>query len=148
MPFTGTVSAVLKQKSNPAVHTIGPDQTVFEAIGKMAEVNVGALVVVENGRLMGMISERDYTRKVALQGKSSKETKVREILTSRVITVTPSTTVEECLRLMTQHRIRHLPVLENDQLVGVLSIGDLVNWIITTQNQVIEQLTHYISGSY
>ncbi|MCX8157368.1 MAG: CBS domain-containing protein [Verrucomicrobiae bacterium] len=148
MAFTGTVSAVLQQKKHSAVYSVGPDQTVFEAIGKMAEYNVGALVVVENGRLMGMISERDYTRKVALQGKSSKETRVREILTFPVITVTPTTTVEECLRLMTQHRIRHLPVLEKDQLVGVLSIGDLVNWIITTQSQVIEQLTHYISGSY
>lgn len=148
MAFTGTVSAVLQQKKNQAVYSIGPEQTVFEAIGKMAQHNVGALVVVENGRLIGMISERDYTRKVALQGKSSKEAKVREILTFPVITVTPATTVEECLRLMTQHRIRHLPVLENDQLVGVLSIGDLVNWIITTQSQVIEQLTHYISGSY
>lgn len=148
MAFTGTVSAVLQQKKQSAVYSIGPEQTVFEAIGKMAEFNVGALVVVENGRLIGMISERDYTRKVALQGKSSKETKVREILTFPVITVAPTTTVEECLRLMTQHRIRHLPVLEGEKLVGVLSIGDLVNWIITTQSQVIEQLTHYISGSY
>ena len=147
MPFTGTVSALLSQKA-PVVHTVTPAHTVFEAIQKMAEYNVGALVVVQDGKLKGVISERDYTRKVALKGKTSKETHVSEILTSNVITVTPQTTVEECMRLMTKHRIRHLPVVENGQLQGILSIGDLVNWIITTQNQMIEQLTNYISGQY
>lgn len=147
MSFTGIVSAILSQKA-PVVHSVTPGQTVFEAIQKMAEHNVGALVVLEGGQLKGVISERDYTRKVALKGKTSKETLVSEILTSNVITVTPQTTVEECLRLMTKHRIRHLPVVEHGQLVGILSIGDLVNWIITTQGQMIEQLTSYISGQY
>jgi CBS domain-containing protein len=147
MPFTGTVSALLSRKT-PVVHFVTPDNSVFEAIGKMAQHNVGALVVLENDRLAGVISERDYTRKVALVGKSSRDTKVREILTSNVITVTPATPVDECLRLMTQHRIRHLPVIEDGKLVGILSIGDLVNWIITTQGQMIEQLTSYISGQY
>lgn len=147
MPFTGTVSALLSRKA-PVVHSVTPDDSVFEAIGRMAQHNVGALVVLANGELVGMISERDYTRKVALQGKSSRDTKVSEILTAIVITVSPGTTVDECLRLMTQHRVRHLPVLENGRLIGILSIGDLVNWIITTQGQMIEQLTSYISGQY
>jgi CBS domain-containing protein len=147
MPFTGTVSAILSQKA-PVVHSVNPAQTVFEAIQKMAEHNVGALVVLEGGQLKGVISERDYTRKVALKGKTSKETLVSEILTANVITVTPQTTVEDCMRLMTKQRIRHLPVVENGRLLGILSIGDLVNWIITTQGQMIEQLTNYISGQY
>ena len=147
MPFTGTVSALLGRKT-PVVHSVTPEHSVFEAIGRMAQHNVGALVVLENDRLVGVISERDYTRKVALAGKSSRDTKVREILTANVITVSPATPVDECLRLMTQHRIRHLPVIENGKLMGILSIGDLVNWIITTQGQMIEQLTSYISGQY
>jgi CBS domain-containing protein len=114
----------------------------------MDEKNVGALVVVALGRVVGIVSERDYTRKVALKGKSSKETKVQEALTSPVITVTPEHSVAECMRLMTTHRIRHLPVLRGETLLGVVSIGDLVNWTISTQSQEIFQLKTFITGQY
>ncbi|HOB33569.1 MAG TPA: CBS domain-containing protein, partial [Verrucomicrobiota bacterium] len=123
---TGTISEILLHKGN-TVWSVHPDATVFEAIQVMADKNVGALLVVEGQKLVGIISERDYTRKVALKGKSSKELKVREILSDRVTQVTPAHTVEECMRLMTENRIRHLPVLEGDTIKGVISIGDLVN---------------------
>jgi len=141
----GTISEILSVKGNKA-WSISPEATVFDAIALMAEKNVGALLVTENGKLVGIISERDYTRKVALKGKSSKQTAVKEILSGQVIHVTPDHTVEECLRLMTDHRIRHLPVLQEDAIVGVVSIGDLVNWIISAQNSTIHQLQTYISG--
>jgi CBS domain-containing protein len=130
------------------VHTIAPEATVYEAIRLMAEKNVGALVVVSEGRVVGIVSERDYTRKVILRGKVSKETAVREVLSSQVISVEPSESVEECMRLMVTHRVRHLPVLEGDRLVGVVSIGDLVNWTITAQSQAIDQLKTFITGQY
>jgi CBS domain-containing protein len=114
----------------------------------MSKKNVGALPVVEGGKVVGMMSERDYTRKVALKGKSSKETKVREIMGTPVITVPPQQPVSDCLRLMTEHRVRHLPVLENEQLVGIVSIGDLVNWVISAQSATIDNLEGYISGRY
>jgi CBS domain-containing protein len=134
---------------NPALYTIKPEDTVFDAIQTMSDKNVGALLVVtEEGRLVGVISERDYTRKVALKGKSSKETPVRDILSSPVISATPSSTIEECMRLMTTHRVRHLPVLDGDSLQGIISIGDLVNWIISAQNLTIHQLENYITGQY
>jgi CBS domain-containing protein len=145
MKITGHVGALLSSKS-PALHTIAPEATVFDAIKLMADKNVGALVVMAGDELLGMISERDYTRKVALQGRSSKETKVREIISAKVITVTPSYTVEECMRLMTEHRVRHLPVLENGKLQGIVSIGDLVNWTIFAQNAALEQMEQYIHG--
>jgi CBS domain-containing protein len=142
---TGTIHEILNQKGNQA-WSIGPEATVFEAIGMMAEKNVGALLVLRQGKLIGILSERDYTRKVALHGKSSKQTKVREIISGRVIAATPSHTIEDCMRLMTEHRIRHLPVLERDQILGVISIGDLVNWIISAQTTTIQQLQTYIAG--
>jgi len=148
MTFSGTVSAVLAEKSAD-LHTIAPEETVYDAIRKMSDYNIGSLVVLADGQLKGVITERDYTRKVALKGKTSKETKVREILTADVITVSPQATVEDCMRLMTHHRIRHLPVVgEKGEVVGIVSIGDLVNWIITAQHQTIQQLTNYISGQY
>jgi len=119
---------------------------VFEAIQMMAEKNVGALLVTENDKLAGIISERDYTRKVVLKGKSSRTTAVREILSSHVVQVSPSSTVEECLRLMTDHHFRHLPVLDGERIVGIVSIGDLVNWIISAQHTAISQLQTYITG--
>src|SRR6478672_4366428 len=142
---TGTIGEIINQKGGQA-WSIGPDATVFEAIGLMAEKNIGALLVVRQDKLVGILSERDYTRKIALQGKSSKQTRVKEIISGRIISVTPCQTVEDCMRLMTEHRIRHLPVLEGDQILGVISIGDLVNWIISAQTTTIQQLQTYIAG--
>jgi CBS domain-containing protein len=140
-----TINEILNRKG-PAAWSIAPDATVFEAIQLMADKNVGAVLVTENGKLVGIISERDYTRKVVLKGKASKTTAVREILSSHVIHVSPSQTVEECLHLMTDHHIRHLPVLDGDKIMGVISIGDLVNWIISAQHNTISQLQTYITG--
>jgi len=141
----GTINEILHHKG-AAIWTVGPEATVFEAIQMMAEKNIGAVFVVEQGKLRGVVSERDYTRKVALRGKSSKDLKVREILSEHLVTVTPKQTVEECLRLMTEHRVRHLPVLDGEKPVGVVSIGDLVNWVISAQGTTIRQLETYISG--
>lgn len=140
-----TVSDILNQKGS-TVWSVSPETTVFEAIRMMADKNVGALLVTDRDRLVGIISERDYTRKVILKGKSSKQTSVKEILTGDVIHVAPGHSVEECLRLMTDHRIRHLPVLDQERIVGVVSIGDLVNWIISAQTSTIHQLQTYIAG--
>ncbi len=141
----GTITEILNYKG-ASVWSIAPDATVFDAIQMMAEKNIGALLVTERGKLVGIISERDYTRKVALKGRSSKQTAVKEILSEQLVHVTPSHTVEECMRLMTDHRIRHLPVLDGDNILGVVSIGDLVNWIISTQTTTIHQLETYIRG--
>ncbi|HWH72093.1 MAG TPA: CBS domain-containing protein [Candidatus Sulfotelmatobacter sp.] len=141
----GTIGEILNFKGN-RVWAISPDATVFEAIQLMDEKNVGALLVTQGESLIGILSERDYTRKVALKGKNSKHTAVKEILSGQVFHVTPEHTVEECMRLMTAHRVRHLPVLKGERLVGVVSIGDLVNWIISAQTCTIEQLQTYISG--
>ena len=142
---TGTISEVLSRKGSNA-WSIAPEATVYEAIQLMADKNVGAVLVTENGKLVGIISERDYTRKVVLKGKASRTTAVKEVLSSQVIHVTPAHTVEECMRLMTDHHIRHLPVLEQDKILGVVSIGDLVNWIISAQHSTISQLQTYITG--
>jgi CBS domain-containing protein len=147
MRITGTIDALLKNKSHN-VWSVSPDATVFEAIEMMAHKNIGALPVMSDGRLMGMFSERDYTRKIALKGKSSKSTFVREVVSTPVISVAPHASIDECMHLMTEHRIRHLPVLQNDELIGIISIGDLVNWIISAQNVAIEQMEQFISGSY
>lgn len=141
----GNIQEILQHKGTK-VWTIAPDATVFEAIQLMAEKNIGAVLVTDKEKLVGLVSERDYTRKVALRGKSSKELKVREILSEHLVHVTPGKSVEECLRLMTEHRVRHLPVLEGDKIAGVISIGDLVNWVISTQGTTIRQLETYISG--
>src|ERR1051325_6566176 len=142
---SGTISEILHHKGG-TVWTVSPEATVFEAIQMMSDKNIGALLVTEKEKLVGIISERDYTRKVALKGKSSKELKVREIVSVNVVSVTPQYTIEECLRLMTEQRVRHLPVLEGEKILGVVSIGDLVNWIINTQSTTISQLETYISG--
>ena len=141
----GSISEILDHKGG-AVWSVAPDTIVFEAIQMMSEKNVGALLVTERDKLIGIISERDYTRKVALKGKSSKELKVREILSDTVLRVTPQQTIEECMRLMTENRVRHLPVLDGEKIIGVVSIGDLVNWIISAQSTTIRQLETYISG--
>ena len=145
MNISGTVGTILNQKGRQ-VYSILPDATVFEAIQLMAEKNIGALLVMSERRLLGVISERDYTRKVALKGKSSRETKVLEIISSPVVSATPGHSVEECMRLMTNNRVRHLPILEGEKLVGIVSIGDLVNWTISAQDAAIEQLKSYITG--
>ena len=142
---SGSINEILEHKGS-MVWTIAPDATVFEAIQMMSDKNIGAVLVTEREKLIGIISERDYTRKVALKGKSSKELKVRDIITDRVLSVTPSHTVEECLRLMTERRVRHLPVLDGEKITGLVSIGDLVNWIISAQSTTIHQLETYISG--
>ena len=140
------ISSLLHAKS-AALWSVAPETTVFEAIQLMADKNIGALLVMADGRLHGIFTERDYTRKVALQGKTSKDTRVREILTANIRTVALDESVEECMRLMTENRVRHLPVLQGENVLGIVSIGDLVNWIISTQNAEIEQLEHYIAGS-
>ena len=140
-----TVASILKKKGD-AVWSVEPTATVYEAIAMMAEKSVGALLVVSDGKLVGIISERDYARKVVLQRRSSSDTLVHEIMTGSVITVTPDHSVENCMKMITEHRVRHLPVLAGDQLVGVISIGDLVNAIITEQAETIGHLHTYISG--
>ena len=145
MKTTIPVSALLHHKGS-AVWQVAPEATVFEAIKLMAEKNIGALPVLSRGQLIGLFTERDYTRKIALMGKTSRDTRVMEVLAGEVVCVAPGDSVEECMRLMTEHRIRHLPVVEAGNLLGIVSIGDLVNWIISAQNSAIEQMEQYISG--
>jgi len=140
------ISSLLHQKTS-VLWSVTPDTTVFDAIRLMAEKNIGALPVLAAGRLVGVFTERDYTRKVALMGKTSKETRVREVIAREILTVTPDDSVEDCMRLMTENRVRHLPVVEGTNVVGIVSIGDLVNWIISAQNATIEQMEQYIAGS-
>jgi CBS domain-containing protein len=139
------ISTILHQKP-AALWMVSPQTTVFAAIKLMAEKNIGALPVVAGGTLVGIFTERDYTRKVALAGKTSKDTQVWEIICKEVITVTPDESVEECMKLMTENRVRHLPVVQDLELLGIISIGDLVNWIISAQNATIEQMEQYIAG--
>jgi len=122
--------------------------TVFDAIKLMAAKNIGALPVLSDGSLVGIFTERDYTRKVALHGKSSKDTQVWEIISNQVVCVSPDESIEECMRLMTENRVRHLPVVEDEKVLGIISIGDLVNWTISAQNAAIDQMEQYIAGVY
>jgi CBS domain-containing protein len=144
--FAMTVGTLLKQK-NGTIVSIKPDASVYQAIEMMAEKRVGALLVMESGVLLGIISERDYARKVILQGRSSKETPVAQIMSSPVLTVTRQHSVGECMRIITNNRIRHLPVVENGTVLGMVSIGDLVNWVISEQEMTIRHLEAYISGT-
>lgn len=142
---TGTIGTILHHKG-AAVWNISPHATVFEAIQLLARKNIGALLVMEGDALVGMFSERDYTRKVALEGKTSQNTKVRDILSANVATIAPNDSVEEAMRRMTEKHIRHLPVVEDGRVVGLISIGDMVNWIISAQTATIDQLESYVSG--
>jgi CBS domain-containing protein len=143
----GIITSILRNKSND-VWTVDLNTTVFAAISLMAEKNIGALIVMDDGKPAGIFSERDYARKVDLAGKSSKRVKVHEIISNELITITPRHTVEECMRLMSKNRIRHLPVMDEGRLAGVVSIGDLVSWVISAQTETIHQLENYISGGY
>jgi CBS domain-containing protein len=140
------VTQILRSKSDPTVYTVVPTASMFDALTLMAEKNIGALLIMEGETIVGMLSERDYARKVVLMGRSSKETPVRDVMTRPVLYVGPQQSTEECMALMTEKRLRHLPVLEDGKLIGLISIGDLVKDIISEQNFVIEQLQFYISG--
>jgi len=147
MKIHDRISAIMSRKSSD-IWSIPSDASVYSAIETMADRRIGALLVIDEGRLVGILSERDYARKVMLKGKSSKDTFVREIMTPSPISIGLDTTVDEAMRIITTNRIRHLPVMDCDRVVGVLSIGDVVNWIIASQDQAIEHLENYIAGGY
>ncbi len=148
MDVSGNIGTVLNQKSRE-IFSVLPETTVYDAIELMDQKNIGALLVMKGDKLVGMFSERDYTRKVVLRGKRSRETTVSEIMSSENLVVThPQEGVEKCLRVMTDKRIRHLPVVEGEKVVGIISIGDLVKWVIASQSAAIAHLENYISGGY
>jgi signal-transduction protein with cAMP-binding, CBS, and nucleotidyltransferase domain len=146
MELSESVRPILEQKGG-LICSVSPSDTVYAAIAMMAEKKVGALLVIFDDKIMGIVSERDYARKVILKGRSSKETTVAEIMSSPVIAISPSHTVGDCMKIITDHRIRHLPVLDQDRLVGLISIGDLVNWILAEQRETIRHLEAYIAGT-
>jgi CBS domain-containing protein len=145
MTISTTIGSILHHKGNK-VWTIAPGATVFEAIRLLAQKNIGALPVMDGDKLVGIFSERDYTRKVALEGKTSQKTLVREIISTDVTTARPENTVEDCMKMMTEKRVRHLPVMEDGKLVGFVSIGDMVNWTISAQSATIDQMESYLAG--
>lgn len=147
METSDTLNFVLRQKK-PEVWSVTPETSVYDALVLMANKQIGALPVLSGSNLAGVFSERDYARKVILMGRSSKDTRIAEIMTAPAISVTPEHTVDACMRLMTDHRVRHLPIVQDQKLIGIVSIGDLVNWIITKQEETIHQLHEYIAGSY
>jgi len=147
MNLTGTVQSILDRKGRQ-FWAVRPDQSVYEAIEMMANRGVGALLVMSGDEMVGILSERDYARKVTLKGRNSKETMVRDIMSSPVFSVNPHESVQDCMGYMTERRIRHLPVVEEGRVIGVLSIGDLIKWIISEQEATIQQLHNYIAGKY
>jgi len=141
-----TAAHILKSKAIQTIHVIAPEASVFDAVKLMAEENIGALLVMEGSKVVGLVTERDYARKIALMSRSSKETRVREVMTSEVLYVRPERTSDECMALMTENRVRHLPVMDGDKVLGIISIGDMVKDIISEQQFIIQQLERYISG--
>ena len=148
MKISDTIGIMLGCRPDRKVLSIDPDHSVYEALEILAKYNIGVLLVCKDGRLVGIFSERDYARKGILGGHTSRETKVSQLMTSPVISVSPKHTVDECMTLMTEHDFRHLPVVQNDTVVGVISIGDLVKWVISGQEQTIQALEGYIAGAY
>lgn len=147
MKIGGTISEILREKGS-RVWSISPEAKVFEALQLMTDRNIGALPVLEGTRLVGILTERDYARKVALLGRSSKQTSVRDIMNTELVFVSPNESVEECMRMMTETRVRHIPIIAEGQLQGIVSIGDLVKWIISAQRAALHQMEHYIAGGY
>lgn len=145
--MTARIEVLLKTKRGDLL-SIRPDATVLEGLRAMADNNIGALLVLSGDQLVGVMTEREYARNVALKGRSSAEMRVAELVTTAPVTVTPAHTIEECLRLMTEKRVRHLPVVHEGRVTGIVSIGDLVNWIISSQSDTIQQLENYIAGPY
>ena len=145
--MTTRIEALIKTKAGTLL-TISPDATVIEGLRLMADHNIGALLVMRGAQLLGVMTEREYARNVALKGRSSAEMRVAELVTTAAVTVGPAHTVADCMRLMTEHRVRHLPVVRENRVTGIVSIGDLVNWIISTQSETINQLENYIAGPY
>ena len=145
--MTARIEVLLKTKRGDLL-SIRPDATVLEGLRAMADNNIGALLVLSGDQLVGVMTEREYARNVALKGRSSAEMRVAELVTTAPVTVTPANTIEECLRLMTEKRVRHLPVVHEGRVTGIVSIGDLVNWIISSQSDTIQQLENYIAGPY
>lgn len=147
MRVLDSVSCILRKKGS-AVWSVSSDATVYSAMQLMADKDVGSVLVIDNGRLVGNLSERDYARKIILHGRTSKDTLVREIMAENLITIRPECSVDEAMRIITTERIRHLPVVLDGNILGVISIGDLVQWISFAQDQAIEHLEHYIEGKY
>ena len=145
--MTARIDVLIKTKGGD-LRTIHPEATVLEGLRVMADHNIGALLVMRGDQLIGVLTEREYARNVALKGRSSAEMRVKELVTTAPVTVTPAHTIADCMRLMTEHRVRHLPVLHDNRVTGIVSIGDLVNWIISTQSETIQQLENYIAGPY
>lgn len=148
MRVTDSIDTLLRHKKFNKVLALDPEQTVYEALQMMAQYDVGCLMVCDQGRLVGILSERDYARKGVLKGHLSQETKVRDMMTSPVMFITPEHTVDDCMNLMTERHFRHLPVLEGEKVIGMVSIGDLVKWIISGQQHAIDALEGYIAGAY
>ncbi|HEY5919777.1 MAG TPA: CBS domain-containing protein [Chryseolinea sp.] len=143
----GKVRNILHNKGH-VIFSVEPTEMVYRAIELMCEKNIGGLLIVENGKLVGIFTERDYARKLILKGKSSKDTQIKDLMTSNLVTVTPDTSIDDCMRVMTGRKIRHLPVLDKGELVGIISIGDVVHFVIEEQKSIIEHLEHYITGHH